>query len=122
MLNQQPSVTRLPEEAGGWRLKTWSQGNIISTLPRLFTQPPLGVLEAGVCPHAAAPAVTGAGLWLVMHQSPGPGSGLLHHAHLTTTQLPCWHSQYSHIDTTLATYNNKVLEEAQKKLYYLEHQ
>ena len=29
MLNQQPSVTRLPEEAAGWRLKTLSQGNII---------------------------------------------------------------------------------------------
>ena len=76
MLNQQPPVTRLPEEAGGWRLKTLPQGNIISTLPRLFTESPLGVLEAGVCPHAAAPAVTGAGLWLVMHQSPGPATGL----------------------------------------------
>ena len=64
-------------------------------LPRLFTESPLRILEAGVCPHAAAPAVTGPGLWLVMHQSPGPRA--LHHLHLSNTQLPCWHSQYYHI-------------------------
>ena len=58
----------------------------LSLLPRLFTESPLGTLEAGVCPHAAAPAVTGPGLWLVMHQSPGPRA--LHHLHLSNTQLP----------------------------------
>ena len=46
-------------------------------LPRLFTESPLGILEAGVCPHAAAPAVTGPGLWLVMHQSPGPRPSII---------------------------------------------
>ena len=85
-------------------------------LPRLFTESPLGILDASVCPHAAAPAVTGPGLWLVMHQSPGPRA--LHHLHLSNTQQPCWHSQYYHI--TLVPPNTcQILMNNIKKIYLI---
>ena len=91
---------------GGWRVEI---ENIATRKYYIYITPPVHRVSAwrprGRCVSscccsrgdrsgtvASDASVSWAGLWA------------LHHAHLTTTQLPCWHSQYSHIDTTLATW------------------